>query len=68
VKTNLVKYVKPLVADEVIDKVSDFWKFNPDDFTVKADIERRKKMRANGFSESFIDLAIPLPPDYTIDM
>lgn len=67
-KTDLVKYVKPLVADEVIDKESDFWKFNPDDFTVKADIERRKKMRASGFSESFIDLAAPLPPDYTIDM
>lgn len=67
-KTNLVKYVKPLVADEVIDKKSDFWKFNPDDFTVKAVIERRKKMRAVGFSERCIDLAAPLPLDYTIDV
>ena len=67
-KTDLVKYIKPLVADEVIDKESDFWKYNPEDFTVKALIERRKKMRAFGYSESFIDLAAPLPLDYTIDI
>jgi hypothetical protein len=67
VKTDLVKYVKPLIADEVIDKPSNFWELDSD-FSTKSILDRRKKLRAMGASEEFIESVDPLPPHYTIDM
>lgn len=67
-RTAIVKYVPPLVADEVVEKPNSFWKFDPEMFSVKGTIKARKNLRAMGMSESFIDSVVPLPRNYTIDM